>query len=128
MAGQGARVKVAARPRPALGAAMADQTSTPLPAADCMTMAEVRAGVDALDEAIVTLLGQRMRYMEAAARIKPERGDVRDEPRKAAVIEHAERVAAAQGFPPALAADLYELLVEGSIAYELEQFDERSRA
>jgi isochorismate pyruvate lyase len=92
---------------------------------DCTTMAEVRAGVDALDEAIVRLLARRMRFMEAAARIKPSRDQVRDEPRKAAVIAHAAEVAAREGFPPALATELYERLVEGSIAYELERFDLR---
>ena len=102
---------------------MPDPAPDPIPAAECNTMAEVRAGVDALDEAIVALLGQRMRYMEAAARIKPERSQVRDEPRKAAVIAHARAVAAERGFPPALAGEIYELLVEGSIAYELERFD-----
>lgn len=94
-------------------------------AEDCSTMIEVRAGVDALDEQIVTLLGVRMRFMEAAARIKREREQVRDEPRKAAVIAHARAVAAREGFPPDLAAALYEQLVEGSIAYELDRFDER---
>ncbi|TVV72515.1 chorismate mutase [Sphingomonas solaris] len=97
----------------------------PIPAAACTTMAEVRAGVDALDERIVALLGERMRYMEAAARIKPERDMVRDEPRKAAVIANARRVAAERGFPAELAGALYELLVEASIAYELDRFDER---
>ncbi len=95
------------------------------PAADCTTMTEVRTGVDALDTAIVRLLGERMRYMEAAARIKPARDQVRDEPRKAAVIAHAQSVARAEGFPPELAGALYELLVEASIAYELERFDAR---
>jgi isochorismate pyruvate lyase len=93
--------------------------------ADCTTMAEVRAGVDALDARIVTLLGERMRYMEAAARIKPTRDAVRDEPRKAEVIDNAARVAEQAGFPPLLARTLYDLLVEGSIAYELERFDAR---
>ncbi|WP_156678827.1 chorismate mutase [Sphingomonas profundi] len=97
----------------------------PLPADRCTTMAEVRAGVDALDEAIVGLFAQRMRYMDAAARIKPTRELVRDEPRKAAVIDHARAVAEARGFPPALAAALYDMLVEGSIAYEMERFDAR---
>jgi isochorismate pyruvate lyase len=92
---------------------------------DCSSMAEVRAGVDALDDRIVTLLAQRLRFMEAAARIKPERAQVRDEARKAAVIAHAAAVAEREGFPPALAAELYERLVEGSIAYELECFDRR---
>ena len=86
-------------------------------------MAEVRAGVDALDEQIVSLLGIRMRFMDAAARIKPERGLVRDEVRKAAVIQHARQVADRVGFPPAVVADLYDRLVEASIAYELDRFD-----
>ena len=91
----------------------------------CQTMTEVRAGVDALDEQIVTLLGRRMRFMEAAARIKERREDVRDNVRKAAVIAHAREVAAQVGFPPELVASIYELLVEGSIAYEYDRFDER---
>lgn len=86
-------------------------------------MAEVRSGVDALDEEIVTLLGRRMRFMEAAARIKGDRDQVRDEPRKAAVIAHVQAVASRVGFPPSLAASLYEQLVEASIAYELQCFD-----
>lgn len=89
----------------------------------CRTMAEVRAGVDALDERIMALLGQRMRFMDAAARIKPDRGQVRDEARKAAVIDHARAVATREGVPADLAAALYDMLIEGSIAYELERFD-----
>ncbi|AGH48548.1 MULTISPECIES: chorismate mutase [Sphingomonadales] len=92
---------------------------------DCTTMIEVRAGVDALDEQIVTLLGRRMRYMDAAARIKTTRGAVRDEARKAQVIDNAAAVAARVGVPPALVRALYEQLVEGSIAYEFDKFDAR---
>jgi len=92
---------------------------------DCRTMTEVRAGVDALDEQIVTLLADRMRFMAAAARIKSDRGLVRDEPRKAAVIAHVREAAGRKGFPPEVAASLYELLVETSIAYELDRFDEK---
>lgn len=91
----------------------------------CQTMAEVRAGVDALDEQIVALLGRRMRFMDAAARIKSRRDQVRDEVRKAAVIAHARAVAEQVGVPPELAGQLYETLVEGSIAYEFERFDAR---
>ena len=54
---------------------------TILPGPDCTTMAEVRAGVDALDRELVALLRRRFDYMDAAARIKPERGQVRDEAR-----------------------------------------------
>lgn len=87
-------------------------------------MAEVRAGVDALDKELMTLIGRRMRFMDAAARIKSEVSQVRDEARKAEVIANVTAGAAANGVPPSLARVLYEALVEGSIAYELQQFTE----
>jgi isochorismate pyruvate lyase len=86
-------------------------------------MAEVRFGVDRLDEEIVGLLGERFRYMEAAARIKPERSAVRDEARKAQVLANVARHAAAEGVPGETAAALYERLVEASIAHEFGRFD-----
>lgn len=89
----------------------------------CLTMAEVRHGVDRLDEAIVRLVGERFRYMDAAARIKPLREAVRDEGRKAQVLANVDRLAADHGVPGTVAAELYERLVEASIAYELDRFD-----
>lgn len=91
----------------------------------CTDMAQVRAGVDAVDRALVALLKRRFGYMDAAARIKPERGLVRDEARKAQVIANVRAHAREAGIPEASAADLWERLVEASIAYELEKFDRR---
>jgi isochorismate pyruvate lyase len=93
---------------------------------DCTTMKEVRAGVDATDRAIGALLATRFGYMRAAARIKPERGMVRDEARKAEVIVNAVADARAGGWPERAAADLWECLVEASIAYEMDNFDARA--
>ena len=92
---------------------------------DCATMAEVRAGVDAVDRAIGALLARRFGYMRAAARIKPTRDAVRDEARKRQVIDAATSDARAHGYPEAAAAGLWEVLVEASIAYEFERFDAR---
>lgn len=97
-------------------------TQTILPD-DCTTMAEVRAGVDATDRELAALLATRFGYMRAAARIKTERGAVRDEARKAEVIANAVADARMLGWPEPLAAELWERLVEASIAYELERFD-----
>ena len=91
--------------------------------ADCRTMGEVRFGVDRLDEQIVALLAERFGYMDAAARIKPDREAVRDEARKAQVIGNVVRLAEAAGIPAEAVAEVYERLVEASIAYELERFD-----
>jgi isochorismate pyruvate lyase len=95
----------------------------PLQPDDCTTMAEVRAGVDALDRELVALLATRFGYMRAAARIKPSRDAVRDEARKASVIAAAAAEAEALGIPAGVVEDIWERLVEGSIAYEFTEWD-----
>ncbi|HWH17854.1 MAG TPA: chorismate mutase [Allosphingosinicella sp.] len=94
-----------------------------VPPADCRSMEEVRRGVDRLDEEIVALLAERFRYMDAAARIKPNREAVRDEWRKADVLAKVRARAEREGAPCGRLALLYESLVEASISYELERYD-----
>ena len=98
-------------------------TDCPLNPEDCTTMPDVRAGVDALDAQLVALLAKRFGYMRAAARIKPTRGAVRDEARKASVIAAAVAEAEAHGIPADVIGDIWERLVEGSIAYEFGEWD-----
>ena len=92
-------------------------------AEQCQTMAEVRAGVDQIDRELVALLARRFDFMKAAARIKSDRGAVRDEDRKQQVIDNVRREARAAGIPENVVASVWEALIEGSIAYELERFD-----
>ncbi|HMO69196.1 MAG TPA: chorismate mutase [Novosphingobium sp.] len=99
---------------------MAD--NVPLPD-QCETMADVRAGVDALDAELVALLDRRFAYMRAAARIKAERSAVRDDARKAEVIAHVRALAASLGLPAEALGEIWERLVEAAIAYELEHWD-----
>ncbi|MEJ7935126.1 chorismate mutase [Sphingobium sp. AN558] len=87
------------------------------------TMTQVRAGVDNLDRQIVGLLAQRFAHMRAAARIKTDRDQVRDEARKAEVIANACAEAEQLGVPCDLIADIWEQLVEASITYEMAEFD-----
>jgi isochorismate pyruvate lyase len=92
---------------------------------ECTTMIEVRAGVDHVDRELIALLARRFAYMDAAARIKPAREAVRDEERKAEVVSNAITAAEAAGLPADGIADLWDALVEASIAYELKAFDRR---
>lgn len=94
---------------------------------DCTSMVEVRAGVDALDREIAALLGRRFAFMDAAARIKIDRGAVRDEARKAQVIANAEAAARASGVPAGVAEKLWESLVEASIDHEMQRWDRLHR-
>ena len=92
---------------------------------DCTTMAQVRTGVDHVDHELVALLKRRFAYMDAAARIKPTRDAVRDEARKAQVIANVRALAREAGLPEEPLAQLWERLVEASIAYEFEAYDRR---
>jgi len=89
----------------------------------CETMADVRAGVDALDRELVALLAIRFGYMRAAARIKDSGDAVREEGRKASVMAAAVADGEEQGLPGDVIADIWERLVEGSIAYEFDEWD-----
>lgn len=91
--------------------------------ADCTTMTEVRAGVDDVDRRVIALLQRRFGYMDAAARIKPDRSSVRDEWRKSDVLAKVDAAAAGAGVDQTLVARLYEDLIETSIAYEFEAYD-----
>lgn len=94
-----------------------------VPPERCKSMAEVREGVDATDRELVELLERRFGYMRTAARIKQNRSAVRDEERKAAVIAAVAERARAASLPDEIIAELWDRLVEASIAYEFEEWD-----
>ena len=91
---------------------------------DCTTMAEVRQGVDALDRALVALLAERQRYMDAAARIKGEREAVFDEARIEDVVAKVKAEAHRAGLSEAIAEPVWRLLIDRCIAYEFDRWDE----
>ena len=97
------------------------------PPQDCQTMDQVRAGVDALDRALVALLAERQGYMDAAARIKADRGLVRDEARVEQVVANVLGHAARAGLDAAIAEPVWRLLIERSIDHELKAWDHRHR-
>lgn len=90
---------------------------------ECETMIEVRVGVDQVDRELVALLVRRFGYMDAAARIKTDRNAVRDEARKAQVLDNVAREAAAAGLEPERLRAVWNELVEQSIAYEAVRWD-----
>jgi isochorismate pyruvate lyase len=98
-----------------------------MPSQDCRTMDQVRAGVDALDRALVALLAERQGYMDAAARIKTDRSVVRDQARVEQVVANVLAHAAKAGLDAAIAEPLWRLLIERSIDHELKAWDHRHR-
>lgn len=95
----------------------------PLPA-DCETMADVRKGVDALDRALVLLLAERQRYMDAAARIKTDRATVLDVARIEDVVAKVLAGAEQAGLSAGIAEPVWRLLIDRCIAYEFGVWDQ----
>jgi len=89
----------------------------------CGSMAEVRQGVDALDRALVRLLAERQRYMDAAARIKPDRSVVHDQARIEDVVAKVLAASGPAGLSPAIAEPVWRTLIDRCIAHEFEAFD-----
>ena len=95
----------------------------PLPA-DCETMLDVRKGVDALDRALVLMLAERQRYMDAAARIKSERATVLDKARIEDVVEKVKAAARDAGLSEEIAEPVWRTLIDRCIAYEFGVWDQ----
>lgn len=89
----------------------------------CASMAEVREGVDALDRALVRLIAERQRYMEAAARIKPSRDVVHDDARIEDVVAKVLASAEAAGLSPDIAEPVWRTLIDRCIAHEFAAWD-----
>lgn len=87
-------------------------------------MSEVRRGVDAVDRELVTLLARRQGYMEAAARIKTERAAVYDPARVEDVVAKVVAAARRAGLSEEIAEPVWRMLIERSIAYEFEMWDQ----
>ncbi len=90
---------------------------------DCRSMTEVRVGVDALDRALVALLSERQRYMDAAARIKTERAVVHDAARIEDVVTKVKASARAAGLSEEIAEPVWRALIDRCIAYEFSVWD-----
>ncbi len=89
----------------------------------CLTMAEVRVGVDALDCELVTLLARRQAYMHAAARIKNDRNAVYDADRIEDVVAKVLEAASRAGLAPEIAEPVWRELIARCIEHEFKEWD-----
>jgi isochorismate pyruvate lyase len=97
-------------------------TTTPVQAQHCETMAEVRSHIDALDARIVSLLVERTGYMSQAARIKGDVNKVHDQGRIDFIVARVREMAQAQGGQPDVLEAAYRALIDASIAFEHQEF------
>ena len=89
---------------------------------ECETMADVRAGIDRIDAALVALLVERAGYIDRAAGIKAVLDlPARIEDRVEEVVANVRSRAGEGGLDPDLAEALWRRLIDWSIAREEER-------
>ncbi len=82
-------------------------------------MADIRAEIDRIDEALVRLFAERATYIDRAAEVKAEVDlPARIGSRVEEVVQNVRRHAEAQGLPPDLVEKLWRRLIDWSIARE----------
>ena len=88
-------------------------------AADCVTMAEIRAEIDRVDAELVALFAERVSYIDRAAVIKTGVGlPARIEDRVEDVVARVRGHAVAHGLPPDKLEKLWRKLIDWSIERE----------
>lgn len=88
-------------------------------AADCQTMTELRARIDAIDAALLDLLAQRAACIDRAIVLKRREGmPARTTDRVAQVVAEVRAGAVARGLDPDLVEGLWRGLIEAAIAHE----------
>ncbi len=95
-------------------------------AAQCRTMADVRAEIDRLDRALVKLLAERQTFIERAAEIKTDRNVVHDQARIDDVVAKVLASAKREGLSADIAEPVWRTLVDRCIAHEFAMFDAKA--
>ncbi len=93
-------------------------------AAKCNSMEEVRAGIDAIDVALVDLLAERAAFVDRAWRLKQRGGgQALVQWRVDEVLAKVQAQAEEKGLPPELAEALWRQMMEWFIHYESKKLE-----
>ncbi|MGI8650640.1 MAG: chorismate mutase [Rubrobacter sp.] len=93
---------------------------------DCRDMADVRAAIDGLDRETVRLLGERARYVEAAAKFKTSASSVRASERQKAMLEDRRSWATEENLDADFVEALYGSVVSHFIGREMREWESSS--
>ena len=96
------------------------------PAKTCENLQEIRQEIDAIDQAIIRLLGQRYEYVQAAAKFKTSAQNVRAEDRVKAMMQQRRVWAEEAGISPEIVEKIYTELVQYFIQEEMKKWQQHA--
>lgn len=88
----------------------------------CASMEDIRREIDALDQAVIQLLGKRFHYVLAASKFKTSATSVRAPERFKAMLVTRRKWAEAEGLNPDAIENMYSDLVNHFIAEEMKHW------
>ncbi|HVW87561.1 MAG TPA: chorismate mutase family protein [Bryobacteraceae bacterium] len=94
-----------------------------IPPAECASLEDIRAGMDAIDREIVALIARRVAYVRQAARFKTSAATVAAPERVAAVLRTRRDWAEEAGLSGDVVEGLYRDLVAYCVSEEHRQFE-----
>lgn len=94
---------------------------------ECRNITDVREAIDTLDRKILGLIGQRAKYVEAAARFKSGEESVRAPDRQRAMLEARRKWAEEEDLNPEVIEKIYRDLVSYFVDRELEDRKQTGR-
>ncbi len=97
----------------------------PIKPEDCKNMNQVRAEIDRLDTALVTLIGERFGYVDRAWQLKDNPEEATVPWRIQQVIDRVRAKAEDEGVPPDLCEALWRQMIGWFIQYEEEKLREK---
>jgi isochorismate pyruvate lyase len=89
---------------------------------ECGDLGEIRAEIDRIDRDVIAALGERFRYVNAAAKFKSNRGEVAAPERVKAMLEQRRSWAEQAGLHPDVVEKIYRDLVSYFVAEEQREF------
>ena len=96
---------------------------SPIPPHQCANLDEIRAGMDAIDREIISLISGRVAYVRKAAEFKTSSANVAAPERVAAVLKTRRQWAEAAGLSGDVIEGLYRELVAYCVSEEHKQWE-----
>ena len=93
-------------------------------AAQCTNMSEIRTEIDRIDREVISLLGERYEFVNAASQFKKSPDQVKAQSRFDAMLKERRVLAEEQGLSPDLIEKIYRDLVTWFISEEMKHWEE----